>query len=186
MGRFLSSCWKSHNLLKVCLVEVIVLKRAVFAVGPHSSFISQLPSQLLRVSLPGLSWKGENIKGKLFLILTVHKGSLDRKHQLFTCTRSRYLLKKVGVAKLCFVMKLASTCICFLRIFLFVRGSFIADVEVEISGRGSSGKHMRQSNWECFWLFVNIYILKTYLIWLSSIFVLPDWKHIKQSNWVCF
>ena len=37
-----------------------------------------------------------------------------------------------------------------------------AEVEVEISGKGSSRKHSRQSNQVCFQLFVNIYVLKTY------------------------
>ena len=48
--------------------------------------------------------------------------------------------------------------------------SFTAEVEVEISGRGSSLKHIRQSNWVCFRLFVNLYILKTNSIWLSNMF----------------
>ena len=43
-------------------------------------------------------------------------------------------------------------------------GSLTAEVEVEISGRGSSRKHIRQSNRVCFRLFVNIYVLKTYSI----------------------
>ena len=42
------------------------------------------------------------------------------------------------------------------------RGSFTAEVQVEISGRGFSWKHIRQSNRVCFCLFVNIYVLKTY------------------------
>ena len=33
---------------------------------------------------------------------------------------------------------------------------------------------------------LSCYILKTYSIWLSNMFLPGQWKHTWQSNWVCF
>ena len=74
----------------------------------------------------------------------------------------------------------------FLKSWQNRRGSFTAEVEVEISGRGSFRKHLRQWNWVCFQLFVNIYILKTYLIWLWSMFCYPGKNILDKQNRVCF